>query len=138
MANDAPSMISGLTFVLEGISNLVPGINWKVEPEAFPINSQWIYFASIIMAVTGYITCSVFEWLVYKRPAFNMNKLLTPQEIAILLGVKASTIYYWTHIGFIPHVKLGKFVRFKENEVREWIEKHSNQGRKSRKLDIRL
>jgi excisionase family DNA binding protein len=37
-----------------------------------------------------------------------MPKLLTPQEIAEYLGVKPSTIYQWTHQGFIPHVKLGK------------------------------
>ena len=83
MDASAPFMIDGLKFVLEGISNAVPGINWKVEPSAFPINSQWIYFSSIIMAVGGYITCSIFEWLVYKRPAFNMDKLLHRGEYAI-------------------------------------------------------
>ena len=46
-----------------------------------------------------------------------MNKLLTPHEIAEYLGVQPSTIYQWTHEGFIPHVKIGKFVRFNEKEV---------------------
>jgi len=35
-----------------------------------------------------------------------MNKLLTPQEIAEYLGVQPSTIYQWTHEGFIPYVKI--------------------------------
>ena len=83
MDTNAHFMIDGFRFVIEGISNTVPGINWKVGPEAFPINSQWIYLASIIMAITGYVTCSMFEWLVYKRPAFNMDRLLHRGKYAI-------------------------------------------------------
>jgi solute:Na+ symporter, SSS family len=76
-------MITGLSYVVDGISNNVPGINWKVEPKIFPINSQWIYFFSMITAATGYIALSLVEWLVQKRPAFNMDKLLHRGEYAI-------------------------------------------------------
>ncbi len=65
-----------------------------------------------------------------------MNKLLTPEEVAMLLGVKLSTIYQWTHQGFIPHVKLGKFVRFKEKDIWKWIEIRTDPGRKSRKVGL--
>jgi excisionase family DNA binding protein len=65
-----------------------------------------------------------------------MNKLLTPQEMAGYLGVKVSTIYQWTHIGYIPHVKLGRFVRFKESEVLKWLESKSNNGRKTKTVEI--
>ena len=41
----------------------------------------------------------------------EIQKLLTPDEVAELLSVKKSTIYQWTHEGFIPHVKLGQKVR---------------------------
>ena len=67
-----------------------------------------------------------------------MDKLLTPQEIAALLGVAESTIYQWTHQEFIPHIKLGRFVRFKQKQVEEWVEKRSVEGRLTRKVDIRL
>lgn len=63
-----------------------------------------------------------------------MTKLLTPQQIAEILGVKPSTIYQWTHQGFIPHVKLGRLVRFKEAEIAKWVDKRSRIGRKTRKL----
>ena len=63
-----------------------------------------------------------------------MNKLLTPQEMADMLGVKKSTIYQWTHQGYIPYVKLGNFVRFKESEVIQWIDKRSLPGRRTRKI----
>ena len=67
-----------------------------------------------------------------------MNKLLTPDEVAELLSVRKSTIYQWTHQGFIPHVKLGKLVRFKEKDVAEWVEKRSVRGRLGRRLDFSL
>jgi len=65
-----------------------------------------------------------------------MNKLLTPDEVAELLSVRKSTIYQWTHQGFIPHVKLGKFVRFREGDVNKWLEKRSSNGRATRKVDL--
>ena len=65
-----------------------------------------------------------------------MNKLLTPAEIADLLGVQPSTIYKWTHQEFIPHVKLGRLVRFRESEVIRWIEKRSIAGRIRRRVNI--
>lgn len=65
-----------------------------------------------------------------------MDKLLTPQQIADVLGVKISTIYQWTHQGFIPHVKLGRLVRFNETAVMKWVEERSNRGRTTRAITI--
>ncbi|MGD8535282.1 MAG: helix-turn-helix domain-containing protein [Candidatus Aminicenantes bacterium] len=52
-----------------------------------------------------------------------MIKLLTPEELSQILHVKISTIYQWTHMGTIPFVKIGKLIRFKEDDVKEWIDK---------------
>jgi len=65
-----------------------------------------------------------------------MEKLLTPQEIAEVLGVQPSTIYQWTHQGYIPYIKIGKFVRFKEKDVEKWVERKANNGRESRKVEL--
>ena len=65
-----------------------------------------------------------------------MDKLLTAQEIALYLGVQPSTIYQWTHQGYIPHIKLGKFVRFKECEVEKWIEEKKELGRISQRVSL--
>jgi len=65
-----------------------------------------------------------------------MEKLLTPQEIADILGVQPSTIYQWTHQGYIPHVKIGKFVRFKEKDVEKWVERKEESGRMTKKLTV--
>ena len=58
-----------------------------------------------------------------------MQKLLTPQDVADWFQIKISTVYQWTHQGFIPHVKMGKFVRFRASEVLAWLEKRSVKGR---------
>ena len=65
-----------------------------------------------------------------------MEKLLTPDQIATLLEVKKSTIYNWTHTGYIPHIKLGKLVRFKKSDILKWLDKKSNPGRKTMKIGI--
>ncbi len=67
-----------------------------------------------------------------------MDRLLTPEQISDLLGVKLSTIYQWTHIKYIPHVKLGRFVRFKEQEIIQWLDSKSSNGRVKRAVDISL
>ena len=66
-----------------------------------------------------------------------MEKLLSVEEIAEYLGVQPSTIYQWTHQGFIPHIKLGRFVRFREKDVVKWLERRFSYGRANRKVDVR-
>ena len=58
-----------------------------------------------------------------------MEKLLNIQEISDLLGVKPSTVRKWVHLGFIPHVKLGRAVRFEKKAIEEWVSEQSREGR---------
>ncbi len=64
------------------------------------------------------------------------ENLLTPQEIADKLGVKISTIYYWSHTDSIPKIKLGNLLRFRWSSISKWLDKKEIKGRKSRKLDV--
>ena len=67
------------------------------------------------------------------------RKLLTPQELADYLNVKISTIYGWVFQDFLPHIKItGKCVRFKQEEIEEWLKKKSHQGRIRRVPSIDL
>jgi len=50
-----------------------------------------------------------------------MEKLLTIDELAKVLSVKKSTIYQWVHLGLIPHVKVGRLLRFKEGSIQKWL-----------------
>lgn len=71
----------------------------------------------------------------FKRDS-AMNKLLKPEEVAELLGVRLSTIYQWTHLGFIPHAKLRRFVRFDLEEIEKWVKARSKEGRVTKGIDI--
>lgn len=51
-----------------------------------------------------------------------MEKLLTARQVSELLEVKISTVYDWVHDGAIPHVKLGRLVRFNKAELFRWVE----------------
>ena len=47
-----------------------------------------------------------------------MKALITPQEAAILLGVKKQTIYLWVRQGLIPCYRIGKrLIKFDKDEL---------------------
>ncbi len=51
----------------------------------------------------------------------KMDKLLTIDELTVVLTVKKSTIYQWVHLGLIPHIKVGRLLRFKEADIEKWL-----------------
>lgn len=61
-----------------------------------------------------------------------MEKLLTIQQLSDLIQVSPKTIYQWTHIGFIPHYKLPKGLRFREGEIEKWFANKKCKGRSKR------
>ena len=65
-----------------------------------------------------------------------MEKLLTIQQLSDLLQIKPSTVYKWVHYHYIPSVKLGASVRFKEKKIEEWLQKRERKGRRSYKIQI--
>jgi len=50
-----------------------------------------------------------------------MEKLLTIDDLARVLSVRKSTIYQWRHLGLIPYIKVGRFVRFREKDIQRWL-----------------
>lgn len=49
------------------------------------------------------------------------KKLLSVEELAEFLDVPKSWIYRKTFERKIPHVKLGKYVRFHPEEIEQWV-----------------
>ncbi|MHB8482025.1 MAG: helix-turn-helix domain-containing protein [Nitrospiria bacterium] len=49
-------------------------------------------------------------------------KYLRVQELPSHLNVKVKTIYSWISLKEIPHLKLGRLVRFDKDEIDRWIE----------------
>jgi excisionase family DNA binding protein len=54
---------------------------------------------------------------------------LTVQEAAALLRVPVSWLYERTRTNSVPHVKLGKYLRFDRDELIAWIAELRRDGR---------
>jgi excisionase family DNA binding protein len=57
-------------------------------------------------------------------PVEDELELLTPQDVSKLLNVPVSWVRQQTRARAkhpIPHMKLGRYVRFQEHAVREWL-----------------
>ncbi|MEW5701576.1 MAG: helix-turn-helix domain-containing protein [Candidatus Zixiibacteriota bacterium] len=60
-----------------------------------------------------------------------MNRFLSVKELAEVLGVPVSWIYDRTRQGGpeqLPHYKVGKYVRFSEAEIEEYLKAKSQQA----------
>jgi excisionase family DNA binding protein len=62
--------------------------------------------------------------------------LLPAKKIAEYLGVKESTIRYWVHIGYIPHIKFSGAVRFNLEAIDEWLIGRQKGGTFTRAREI--
>ncbi len=53
------------------------------------------------------------------------KRLLTPEEAAAYLGLKADTIYKWARLRELPSVKVGRALRFDLVALDRYIEQHT-------------
>jgi excisionase family DNA binding protein len=49
---------------------------------------------------------------------------LTVKELSEYLRIKEKTVYYLVRQGSIPHYRIGKLVRFKQDEIDAWMQSH--------------
>lgn len=60
-----------------------------------------------------------------------MSRLLTADDVAEKLSVPRSWVYAETRAGRLPHIPLGRYRRYREDAVEEWlasIEKPTKKG----------
>lgn len=50
------------------------------------------------------------------------SALLTADEVAAMLRVTAAWVYAQTRADRIPHVRLGRYVRFRQDAIEEWVD----------------
>jgi excisionase family DNA binding protein len=60
------------------------------------------------------------------------TKLLTAQEVAERLGVTPAWVWTQTRAGLIPHVRLGRYRRFREEAIDEWLRQLERRSAPSR------
>ena len=65
-----------------------------------------------------------------------MDQLLTPKQLSERLQINLSTVYKWVHYDYVPCVKIGDLVRFRERKIDEWVEKRSRKGRVAYKATV--
>lgn len=53
-----------------------------------------------------------------------MEKLLKVKEVSRIYKISVFTIYKWTSLGLIPHIKLKGAIRFKESDLLKWEEEN--------------
>ena len=65
-----------------------------------------------------------------ERP--KVEKLLTADELAERLGMKTEWVWAQARAGRIPHVRLGRYRRFRESAVEAWLHDLETGGTASR------
>lgn len=65
-----------------------------------------------------------------------MNSLLTIQELSQILKISKKTIYGWVHDNYVPYMRLGGAVRFRERDIETWLNKRTKEGRAKRKVEV--
>ena len=48
-------------------------------------------------------------------------KLVNIEDLSLYLDTPVATIYTWTHQKKIPHVKIGRSLRFDLAEIDQWV-----------------
>jgi excisionase family DNA binding protein len=49
-------------------------------------------------------------------------RLLEAEDVAQLLGMKTDWVYREVRAGRLPHIRLGRFVRFRRESIDAWLE----------------
>jgi excisionase family DNA binding protein len=66
-------------------------------------------------------------------PSVSGDRLLTASDVAELLAVPERWVREHTRGGLIPHVRLGRYVRYRHDAVVSWINEHEHSGAAWRK-----
>jgi excisionase family DNA binding protein len=57
----------------------------------------------------------------------KQKQLLDTNEAAEYLGIRKNTLYEWILQRKIPYVKVGRLVKFREDELEAWLKERSQQ-----------
>lgn len=63
---------------------------------------------------------------ILEKPTFNQQALVDTEGAAYLLSIPAATLTKWrcTGYGNIPYVKLGRKVRYKPSDLKNYVDRH--------------
>jgi len=62
-----------------------------------------------------------------KRVENQLDQLATTEDVAKLARVSKRTVQIWVHERRIPHLKLGRLLRFRLGDVQKALNRHTIQ-----------
>lgn len=62
-------------------------------------------------------------------PATLSEPLLRAEDVARLFGVPRSSVYEYVRSHQIPHVRIGRHVRFLRRDLEQWVATRRDNGR---------
>ena len=68
-----------------------------------------------------------------KKIDFQINPLISTATVAKWLGVSPRTVCLWAECREIPAVKIGRHWRFREEELKQWLDSTQARMRLERK-----
>lgn len=78
-----------------------------------------------IEAIANRVTEILKPMLANKAKHDDKDSLLNVAQLAAYLNVSKAWVYDQIRNNEIPHSKLGKYLRFRQQEIDKWIEKQS-------------
>jgi excisionase family DNA binding protein len=66
----------------------------------------------------------------------NEREIMTPEQVIDLLQISLSTLYKWTHMELIPHLKVGHALRFERSVIMQWLKKRRQTEKPRVQIDI--
>ena len=62
------------------------------------------------------------------RKLRTMDRLLTAEEVAERLGMRTDWVWALARAGRIPHVRLGRYRRFRDSAIEAWLQELETGG----------
>jgi excisionase family DNA binding protein len=67
-----------------------------------------------------------------RMKAESASRLLEAEDVADYLGMRTGWVYREVRAGRLPHIRLGRAVRFRRESIEEWLESHERGSLRSR------
>ena len=71
------------------------------------------------------------EHIHLQQPADDPGRLLDADDVAAYIGMTADWVYREVRAGRLPHIRLGRYVRFRRESIDAWLEASERGARMS-------
>ena len=64
------------------------------------------------------------------------NAVLTLEQVAEKLQLSPAWLYRKCKSGVLPHIRIGKVIRFREKDLDDWLSSNFNKGKTKNELAV--